>query len=63
MATSNTVTAIEELSRVDGSVGIHRPSPHVVVFKPYFSAGNEAAEKEKYVSPLASGEAIGKRGA
>ena len=52
------VTAIEELSRVDGSVGIIVAAHTSLCSNHIFLAGNEA-QKKKYVSPLASGEAIG----
>ena len=52
------VTAIEELSRVDGSVGIIVAAHTSLCSNHIFLAGNEA-QKKKYVTPLASGEAIG----
>ena len=52
------VTAIEELSRVDGSVGIIVAAHTSLCSNHIFLAGNEA-QKKKYVTPLASGEFIG----
>ena len=52
------VTAIEELSRVDGSVGIIVAAHTSLCSNHIFLAGNES-QKKKYVTPLASGEAIG----
>src|ERR1700687_2034302 len=52
------VTAIEELSRVDGSAGIIVAAHTSLCSNHIFLAGNEA-QKKKYVTPLASGEAIG----
>jgi alkylation response protein AidB-like acyl-CoA dehydrogenase len=52
------VTAIEELSRVDGSVGIIVAAHTSLCSNHIFLAGNEA-QKKKYVTPLASGEYIG----
>jgi alkylation response protein AidB-like acyl-CoA dehydrogenase len=52
------VTAIEELSRVDGSVGIIVAAHTSLCSNHIYLAGNEA-QKKKYVTPLASGEAIG----
>ena len=52
------VTAIEELSRVDGSVGIIVAAHTSLCSNHIFLAGNEA-QKKKYVTPLASGEAFG----
>src|SRR5450432_2363843 len=49
---------IEELSRVDGSVGIIVAAHTSLCSNHIFLAGNEA-QKKKYVTPLASGEAIG----
>src|SRR6202043_4192323 len=49
------VTAIEELSRVDGSVGITVAAHTSLCSNHIFLAGNEA-QKKKYVTPLASGE-------
>ena len=52
------VTAIEELSRVDGSVGIIVAAHTSLCSNHIFLAGNDA-QKKKYVSKLASGEFIG----
>ncbi len=52
------VTAIEELSRVDGSVGIIVAAHTSLCTNHIFLAGNEA-QKKKYVSKLATGEFIG----
>src|SRR5216683_5853959 len=52
------VTAIEELARVDGSVVVVSLKQKSLCSNHIFLAGNEA-QKKKYVSPLASGEAIG----
>jgi alkylation response protein AidB-like acyl-CoA dehydrogenase len=52
------VTAIEELSRVDGSVGIIVAAHTSLCSNHIFIAGSEA-QKKKYVSKLATGESIG----
>src|SRR6202453_142938 len=52
------VLAIEELSRVDGSVGIIVAAHTSLCSNHIFLAGNEA-QKKKYVSKLATGEFIG----
>jgi alkylation response protein AidB-like acyl-CoA dehydrogenase len=52
------VTAIEELSRVDGSVGIIVAAHTSLSTNHIFLAGTEA-QKKKYVSKLATGEYIG----
>src|SRR5438128_10444362 len=52
------VTAIEELSRVDGSVGIIVAAHTSLCSNHIFLACNEA-QKKKYVSKLATGEFIG----
>jgi alkylation response protein AidB-like acyl-CoA dehydrogenase len=52
------ITAIEELSRVDGSVGIIVAAHTSLCTNHIFVAGNEA-QKKKYVSKLATGEFIG----
>jgi alkylation response protein AidB-like acyl-CoA dehydrogenase len=52
------VTAIEELSRVDGSVGIIVAAHTSLCTNHIFVAGNEA-QRKKYVSKLATGEFIG----
>ncbi|MFY9559643.1 MAG: acyl-CoA dehydrogenase family protein [Terriglobales bacterium] len=52
------VTAIEELSRVDGSVGIIVAAHTSLCANHIFVAGNEV-QKKKYVSKLATGEYIG----
>jgi alkylation response protein AidB-like acyl-CoA dehydrogenase len=52
------VLAVEELSRVDGSVGIIVAAHTSLCSNHIFLAGNEA-QKKKYVSKLAAGEFIG----
>jgi alkylation response protein AidB-like acyl-CoA dehydrogenase len=52
------VQAIEELSRVDGSVGIIVAAHTSLCSNHIFVAGSEA-QKKKYISKLASGEFIG----
>src|SRR6202453_4449707 len=52
------VLAIEELSRVDGSVGIIVAAHTSLCSNHIFLAGNEE-QKKKYVSKLATGEFIG----
>ena len=52
------VLAIEELSRVDGSVGIIVAAHTSLCSNHIFLAGNES-QKKKYVSKLATGEFIG----
>jgi len=52
------VIAIEELSRVDGSVGIIVAAHTSLGSNHIFLAGNEA-QKRKYIPKLASGEFIG----
>jgi hypothetical protein len=52
------VTAIEELSRVDGSVGIIVAAHTSLCSNHIFLAGNDA-QKKKYLPKLASGEFIG----
>jgi len=52
------VTAIEELSRVDGSVGITVAAHTSLCSGHIFIAGNEA-QKKKYISKLATGEHLG----
>ncbi len=52
------VTAIEELSRVDGSVGIIVAAHTSLCSNHIYIAGNEA-QKKKYVSKLATGEFLG----
>src|SRR5258708_10977511 len=52
------VTAIEELSRVDGSVGIIVAAHTSLCSNHIFLAGTEE-QKKKYVSKLATGEHIG----
>ena len=52
------VSAIEELSRVDGSVGIIVAAHTSLCSNHIFLAGNEA-QKKTYVSKLATGEFIG----
>jgi alkylation response protein AidB-like acyl-CoA dehydrogenase len=52
------VTAIEQLSRVDGSVGIIVAAHTSLCSNHIFLAGNDA-QKKKYISKLATGEFIG----
>ena len=52
------VLAVEELSRVDGSVGIIVASHNSLCTNHIFLAGNDA-QRQKYVSRLASGEWLG----
>ena len=52
------VIAIEELSRVDGSVGIIIAAHNSLCSNHIFKFGSEA-QKEKYLVPLARGEKIG----
>jgi alkylation response protein AidB-like acyl-CoA dehydrogenase len=52
------VTAIDELSRVDGSVGIIVAAHTSLGSNHIFTAGNEA-QKKKYIPKLATGEWIG----
>ena len=52
------VLAVEELSRVDGSVGIIVASHNSLCTNHIFLGGNEA-QKKKYVTKLASGEWLG----
>jgi len=52
------VTAIEELSRVDGSVGIIVAAHTSLCSNHIFLAGNET-QKKKYIPKLATGEFIG----
>jgi alkylation response protein AidB-like acyl-CoA dehydrogenase len=52
------VSAVEELSRVDGSVGIIVAAHTSLCANHIFVAGNEA-QRKKYVSKLAAGEFIG----
>ena len=52
------VLAVEELSRVDGSVGIIVASHNSLCTNHIFLAGNEE-QKKKYVTKLASGEWLG----
>src|SRR3977135_3251781 len=51
-------TAIEELSRVDGSVGISVAAHNSLCSNHVFEYGSEA-QKQKYLTPLASGEHLG----
>ena len=51
-------TAIEELSRVDGSVGISVAAHNSLCSNHIFQFGNEA-QKQKYLVPLASGTHLG----
>lgn len=52
------VIAVEELSRVDGSIGIIVASHNSLATNHIFLAGTEA-QKQKYVTKLASGEWLG----
>src|SRR6059058_4482360 len=52
------VIAVEELSRVDGSVGIIVAAHNSLCSSHIFLAGNEA-QKKKYIPKLASGKFIG----
>jgi len=52
------VTAIEELSRVDGSIGIIIAAHTSLCSNHIFLAGNDA-QKKKYIPKLSSGEFIG----
>src|SRR6266699_1842597 len=52
------VLAIEELSRVDGSVGIIVAAHNSLCTNHIFKFGSEA-QKQKYLSPLAQGRKIG----
>ena len=49
---------VEELSRVDGSVGITVAAHNSLCSNHIFAMGSEA-QKQKYLKPLASGQAIG----
>jgi alkylation response protein AidB-like acyl-CoA dehydrogenase len=51
-------TIIEELSRVDGSVGISIAAHNSLCSNHIYQFANEA-QKEKYLTPLASGERLG----
>src|SRR5256885_403018 len=51
-------TAIEELSRVDGSVGISVAAHNSLCSNHVFQFGSEA-QKQKYLAPLARGEHLG----
>jgi alkylation response protein AidB-like acyl-CoA dehydrogenase len=51
-------TAIEELSRVDGSVGISIAAHNSLCSNHIFQYGTEA-QKQKYLAPLARGEHLG----
>src|SRR5437016_6941621 len=51
-------TAIEELSRVDGSVGISVAAHNSLCSNHIYQYGNEA-QKEKYLAPWARGEHLG----
>ena len=51
-------TAIEELSRVDGSVGISVAAHNSLCSNHLFLFGNEA-QKQKYLKPLAEGKHLG----
>src|ERR1700716_1432488 len=51
-------TAIEELSRVDGSVGISVAAHNSLCSNHIYQYGNEA-QKQKYLVPLASGKHLG----
>jgi alkylation response protein AidB-like acyl-CoA dehydrogenase len=58
MSTSEAAIVIEELSKVDGSVGITVASHNGLCTGHILLAGN-AAQKQKYLPRLASGEALG----
>src|SRR6185312_11817815 len=51
-------TIIEELSRVDGSVGISIAAHNSLCANHIYQFANEA-QKEKYLTPLATGEHLG----
>ena len=51
-------TAIEELSRVDGSVGISMAAQNSLCSNHIFQYGTEA-QKQKFLAPLARGEHLG----
>src|SRR5256885_12772566 len=51
-------TAIEELSRVDGSVGISVAAHNSLCSNHIYQFGSEA-QKQKYLAPLARGERLG----
>src|SRR5262250_1431754 len=51
-------TIIEELSRVDGSVGISIAAHNSLCTNHIFQYGNEA-QRKKFVTPLAKGEKLG----
>src|SRR5260221_14204547 len=51
-------TAIEELSRVDGSVGISVAAHNSLCSNHIYQYGNDA-QKQKYLTPLARGEHLG----
>ncbi len=51
-------TAIEELSRVDGSVGISVAAHNSLCSNHIYQFGNEA-QKQKYLTPLAQGKHLG----
>src|SRR5436309_11429381 len=51
-------TAIEELSRVDGSVGISVAAHNSLCSNHIYQYGSEA-QKQKYLAPLARGERLG----
>src|SRR5258707_4520427 len=51
-------SAIEELSRVDGSVGISVAAHNSLCSNHIYQYGNEA-QKKKYLAPLARGEHLG----
>ena len=51
-------TAIEELSRVDGSVGISVAAHNSLCSNHIYKYGNEA-QRQKYLEPLAKGEHLG----
>src|SRR5260221_13142740 len=52
------VIAIEELSRVDGSIGIIVAAHNSLCSNPIYKFGSEA-QKQKYLIPLAQGKQIG----
>lgn len=52
------VTVIEEISRIDGSIGLSIAAHNSLCTNHIFQFGNEQ-QKNKYVTPLASGEKLG----
>src|SRR5262249_8864914 len=56
------VLAIEEISRIDGSIGITVAAHNSLCTNHIFLAGSEE-QKKKYISRLATGEGLGALGA